>query len=50
MKTIYSKEEFDRLFPKGEKQSDENMRRIKANLYLSSGLSLKDTYDKVMVE
>ena len=47
MKTKYSKEEFDRLFPRGIMQSKENMRRLAANQYLVKGCSLEETYQLV---
>ena len=43
MKCKYSKEEFDRFFPRGPKQSKENVKRYVANYMLNKGYSLKDT-------
>lgn len=48
MKTTYSKEDFNILFPKGCRQSKENMMRLSANLYLIHGCSLEETYQLVL--
>ena len=47
MKTKYSKKEFDKVFPRGMKQSKENLRRVVANLVLSKGYSMEETYGLV---
>jgi len=46
--TKYAKEEFDRLFPRGIRNSKENMRRVAANQYLIKGCSLEETYQLVL--
>lgn len=48
MKTTYSKEEFDRFFPRGIKRSKENIRRYLANYILNKGYPIEETYQLVL--
>lgn len=44
MAVKYNKEEFNRFFPRGARQSKENTRRYVANYILNKGYSMKETY------